>query len=131
MVLDGTNAPSGATNAFLGLTNVQAVQAGAYTVVVTNQMGAVTSTPALLSVIPPVDRRVVPTVHLPGGTGSLLHLEYANSLGRHSPWPSSAFTNMTLGTGPQLCFDLTHRCPHNGFSALGRPTARSPRWTCT
>ncbi len=111
---NGTNALGGATNAFLELTNVQPAQAGAYTVVVTNLVGAVTSAPALLSVIPPVDRRVVPAVRLPGGTGSLLHLEYADSLVATAP-PWSSFTNVTLGSGPQLCFDLSQPLPAQRF----------------
>jgi uncharacterized repeat protein (TIGR03803 family) len=108
----GTNALGSATNSYLALANVQPAQAGAYTVVVTNIGGAVTSAPALLSVIPPVDRRVVPAVHLPGNTGSLLHLEYADSLAALA-W--SSFTNVTLGSGPQLCFDLSQPLPEQRF----------------
>jgi uncharacterized repeat protein (TIGR03803 family) len=110
----GTNVLGSATNAFLRLTNVQPAQVGAYTVVVTNLVAAVTSAPALLSVIPPVDRRVVPAVQLPGGTGSILHLEYADSLVAMAPqW--SSFTNVTLGSGPQLCFDLSQPLPSERF----------------
>ena len=109
---NGTNALGGATNAFVQLTNVQPVQAGAYTVVVTNLVGAVTSAPALLSVIPPVVRTVVPAVHLLGGTGSFLHLEYADSLAAPQ-W--SSFTNVTLASGPQLCFDLSQPLPPQRF----------------
>jgi uncharacterized repeat protein (TIGR03803 family) len=110
----GTNALGGATNSYLGLTNVQPVQAGAYTVVVTNVVGALTSAPALLSVIPPVERRLVPAVGLTGGTGSLLHLEYADSLVAAAPrWFS--FTNVTLGGGPQFCFDLGQLLPAQRF----------------
>lgn len=42
--LDGTNIPN-ATNATLSLNSVTTSQAGSYTVIVTNQLGAVTSTP--------------------------------------------------------------------------------------
>jgi hypothetical protein len=48
--LNVTNALSGATNTSLTLTNVQANQAGAYTVTVTNVLGSDTSLPALLTV---------------------------------------------------------------------------------
>jgi hypothetical protein len=51
-VFNGTNALPGATNSALVLTNLQLAQAGAYTVVVTNNLGAVTSAPARLTVIP-------------------------------------------------------------------------------
>jgi hypothetical protein len=50
---------------------------------------------------------------LPGGTGSLLHLEYADSLAAAPPW--SSFTNVTLSSGPQLCFDLTQPLPSQRF----------------
>ncbi|HXP60391.1 MAG TPA: choice-of-anchor tandem repeat GloVer-containing protein [Dongiaceae bacterium] len=100
-----TNALGGATNASLELTNVQPFQAGAYTVVVTNLYGAVTSAPALLSVIAPVESQVVSAIHLPGGTSNVLHLEYADSLADAPTW--SSFTNLTLSGGPQLCFDLS------------------------
>jgi hypothetical protein len=109
---NGTNALGGATNAFLGLANVQPIQAGAYTVVVTNLAGAVTSARALLSVIPPVARTVVPAIGLTGGTGSLLHMEYAGSL-TAPRW--SSVTNVTLGSGPQLCFDLSQPLPAQRF----------------
>ena len=46
-----SNSIAGATNTTLTLTNVQLSQAGYYDVVVTNDAGSVTSTPALLTVI--------------------------------------------------------------------------------
>ncbi len=111
---NGTNALGGTTNSYIALANVQPVQAGVYTVVVTNLYGAVTSGPALLSVIPPVEKRIVPTVGLPSGAGSLLHLEYADSLAAAAPlWFS--LTNATLGGGPQLCFDLYQPLPAQRF----------------
>jgi uncharacterized repeat protein (TIGR03803 family) len=110
----GTNALSGTTNAFLELPNVQPAQAGAYTVVVTNLVEAVTSAPALLSVIPPVARTVVAAVSLTGGPGSFLHLEYADSLVASAPqWLS--LSNVTLSSGPQLCFDLCQPLPTQRF----------------
>jgi uncharacterized repeat protein (TIGR03803 family) len=110
----GTNALGGATNSYIDVTNVQPAQPGAYSVVVTNLLGAVTSDPALLSVIPSVDKRVVPAVGLPGGSGNLLHLEYAESLAAAAPtW--SSFTNVTLSSGPQLCFDLSQPLPAQRF----------------
>jgi uncharacterized repeat protein (TIGR03803 family) len=110
----GTNALGSATNSYIDVTNVQPVQAGAYTVVVTNLYGAVTSDPALLSVIPPVARRIVPAVGLPGGTGNLLHLEYADSLAAAAPqWFS--LTNVALNAAPPLCFDLSQPLPAQRF----------------
>jgi hypothetical protein len=111
---NGTNALAGTTNPWLDLPDVQPAQAGAYTVVVTNLYEAVTSAPALLSVIPPVERRIVPAVGLPDGSGNLLHLEYADSLDAPAPqWFS--LTNATLGRGPQLCFDLSLAPPPQRF----------------
>jgi hypothetical protein len=110
---NGTKALGGATNSYLDLVNVQPAQAGAYTVVVTNLYGAVTSDPALLSVIAPVERRVVPAVGLPGGSGSLLHLEYADGLTAAPTW--SSLTNAALNAAPQPCFDLSQPLPAQRF----------------
>jgi hypothetical protein len=67
--LNGTNVV-GATNATLTLTNVRADQAGDYTVVVRNSVGAVTSTVAHLTVLSDAMRvlRLVGTNALAGGT---------------------------------------------------------------
>jgi hypothetical protein len=51
-VFNGTNAIADATGAVLTLTNVQLTQAGAYSVMVSNLYGTVTSAPALLQVFP-------------------------------------------------------------------------------
>ncbi len=50
---NGTNALPGATNATLRLVDAQPSQAGAYSIVVTNAYGAVTSVPAVLAFYPP------------------------------------------------------------------------------
>jgi hypothetical protein len=122
---NGSNALGSTTNAFLELTNVQPVQAGAYTVVVTNLMVAVTSAPALLSVIPPVERRVVPAVSLAGSTGSLLHVEYANGLVAVAPqWFS--LSNVTLSGGPQFYFDLQQPLPALRFYRTWQPNGAQP-----
>ncbi len=49
---DGVAIP-GATGLTLTVANAQAVQSGSYTVIATNSLGSVVSTPALLSVVPP------------------------------------------------------------------------------
>ncbi len=48
------------TNSELELASVQLSQSGAYTVVISNVLGAITSAPALLEVIAPVERRAGP-----------------------------------------------------------------------
>jgi uncharacterized membrane protein len=55
-VFNGTTLMDGATSSVLSLTNVQFAQAGAYSVIVSNLYGAVTSAPAVLTVTgaPPV-----------------------------------------------------------------------------
>jgi hypothetical protein len=57
--VNGTNLVCCSTNYDLELTNVQFSQSGAYTVVISNVLGAVTSAPVMLNVIPPVERRLV------------------------------------------------------------------------
>jgi hypothetical protein len=111
---NGTNAISApATNSCLGLSAVQFSQAGAYTVVVTNTFGAVTSAPALLSVIPPVERRIVPALTLGGQTGGSLHLENRGALDLTGHW--LALDTVTLTNPPQFYFDLSLPLPPQGF----------------
>jgi hypothetical protein len=121
---NGTNALGG-TNCYLELANVQPAQAGAYTVVVTNRCGAVTSAPALLSVIPPVDRRIVPALNLTGDMGSFLHVDYVNAFGPAAQWLS--LSNLTLTTTPQLCFDLSEPPPAQRFYRAWQTNAPSAR----
>ena len=83
---NSTNSLSGGTGPVLRLTDVQPAQAGAYTVVVTNIAGPVTSTSAMLSVIPPVEQRLVPGLALLGQPGSLLNLQDADTLGPSPAW---------------------------------------------
>jgi len=108
-----TNALPGATNAFLALTNVQPQQAGAYTVVVANLGLSATSAPALLSVIAPVEKRVVPALRLTGEAGSFLHLDYIDGFGPAAQWIS--LSNLMLASIPQLCFDLSDSLPPHRF----------------
>lgn len=107
-----TNALVGATNAFLILTNVQPAQLGAYHVVVAGMGLAVTSAPAMLVIIPAVDRRAVPAVQVTGGIGSSLHVEYTDSLVAPQ-W--SSVSNLTLTGGPEYCFDLCQSLPAQRF----------------
>jgi hypothetical protein len=110
---NGTNALGGATNSYLDLAKVQPAQAGAYTVVVTNLGGAVTSAPAALSVIAAVEGRVVPALNLTGDLGSFLHLDYLSAFGPGAQWLS--LSNLTLNSAPQVCFDLSGPLPAQRF----------------
>ena len=84
--LNATNLLSCSTNCELELPNVQFSHSGAYTVVVSNASAAVTSAPAMLNVIAAVERRPVPGVKMTGETGSLLNVDYANSLSPAPNW---------------------------------------------
>jgi len=110
---DGTNALAGATNSVLVLPGVQTAQAGAYTVAVTDPYGSVTSAPVRLSVIAPVERRLVAVPNLTGSLGSVVHLECANALGPGAQWLS--LSNFTLASTPQLFFDLSDPLPPQRF----------------
>lgn len=102
---NGTNLISCSTNCDLVLTNVQFSQSGAYTVVVTNLFGVVTSSPVMLNVIPPVERRPVPAVNLMAQPGSSLGLDYCDALGSTADWETMA--TMTLSNTSQFYFDLS------------------------
>jgi uncharacterized repeat protein (TIGR03803 family) len=113
-VFNGTNSLGGATtNSVLRLTNVQYSQAGAYAVVVTNQGGAVTSAPAWLSVIPPVERRPVPALGVTGQPGSALNLDFAAAVGPAPQWVT--FDDVLLSQNSQRYFDLSAPLPPQRF----------------
>ena len=108
-----TNLISCGTDCELNLTNVQFSQAGAYTAVITNAAGAVTSSPATLQVIPPVERRPVSGVNLMGQAGSLLNVDYANALSRRPSW--TTLGSVSLTSTSQYYFDLTQPLPPQRF----------------
>jgi hypothetical protein len=111
--LNATNLISWSTNRELELTNVSFSQSGAYTVAVSNVLGAVTSAPAMLNVVAAVERRPVPGVKVTGEVGSLLNVDYADSL---SPAPSwTTLNSVNLSSKSQYCFDLTLPLPPQRF----------------
>ena len=110
---NSTNALAGGTNPVLQLTNVQPAQAGAYTVFVTNVTGAATSAPAMLSVIPPVERRMVPALSLLGQPGIILNLENADTPGPSPAWAS--FDSVLLTNISQWYFDVATPLPPQRF----------------
>jgi hypothetical protein len=111
--LNSTNLISGSTNSRFELTNVQFSESGAYTVVVTNAAGAITSAPALLNVIAAVERRPVPGVKLTGDAGSLLNVDCANSLTATTNWTTLGSISVTNTS--QYYFDLTLPLPPQRF----------------
>jgi hypothetical protein len=95
------------------LSNAQFSLSGAWTVVVTNLFGAVTSSPAMLGVIAPVERRPVPGVKVTGQPGSVWDVVYASSLSPVANW--SVLGSVSLSITPQYCFDLTVPLPPQRF----------------
>jgi hypothetical protein len=108
-----TNLITCSPNCELKLTNVQFSQSGAYTAVITNAARAVTSSPAMLNVIAAVERRPVPGVKVTGETGSLLNVDYANSLSRVPNW--TPLGSVSLTSTSQCFFDLTLPLPPQRF----------------
>ena len=111
--LNATNLLGSGTNGQLDLTNVQSSQSGAYTVVVSNVLGAVTSAPAMLNVTAPVERRPVPGIKVTGETASLLNVDYANSLSPAPNWTTLGSVSLTSTTG--YCCDPTLPLPPQRF----------------
>ncbi len=106
---------SGYTNRLMCLATLQP---GDYTVVVSNLAGSVTSAPAQLTVIPPVEHRPVPALNVTGEIGSLLTLDYANELAATSTW--SALDSFRLASNSEVHFDLTMPLPMHRFYRAGQ-----------
>jgi len=111
--LNNTNLISSSTNNYLELANLQFSQSGGYTVVVTNAFGAVTSSPAMLNVIPVVPRRAVPAISVTGETGSSVNVGYADSLGPAPSW--LPLDTLGLTNSPQYWLDLSTPLPAQRF----------------
>jgi hypothetical protein len=107
------NAIAGCTNSVLSLSGVQASSIGAYTLVVRNAAGAITSAPAMLNVIAAVERRPVLGVRVTGQTGSLLNVDYANSLSLAPNW--TTLGSVSLTSTSQYYFDLAAPLPPQRF----------------
>jgi alpha-tubulin suppressor-like RCC1 family protein len=124
---NGTNVLGGATNSILELTDVDTSQIGAYTVVVTNVAGAASGGPALLNVIPLVQRKVVPALLLSGQSGSFLNLDEAQAFGPSPAWVT--LDSVALTNTSQWYFDLSAPLPPRRFyrawqsNSLGPPSS--------
>jgi hypothetical protein len=106
----GTNAIPAATKSTLTLTNLQPSHSGAYSVVVSNEGGAKTSAPAMLSVLPALDIQMVPALTMQGQVGVTYSVQYVNVVGPTNAWVTLA--DVTLTNNPQFYCDL---------SAIGQP----------
>jgi formylglycine-generating enzyme required for sulfatase activity len=111
--LNYTNLLSYGTNWELEATNVQFSQIGTYTVVISNVLGAITSSPAMLNVIAPVERRPVPGVKVTGDPASVVNVDYANSLSPAPNW--TPLGSVSLTSTSQYCLDLTMPLPPQRF----------------
>lgn len=94
---------AGATNATVGLTNLQASNEGFYRVVVTNAVGAITSAPVLIKVLPAAPTVVTGPVNLtvPAGTNASFQV---NALGSSPLWYTwhRDGSPVAVTTAPQL-----------------------------
>jgi hypothetical protein len=111
--LNSTNLISSSTNCQLELTNLQLSQSGAYSVVISNALGAVTSAPAMLNVIAAVECRPAPGVKVTGQAASLLNVDYADSLSPAPIWTPLGSVSLTSTTG--YCCDPTLPLPPQRF----------------
>jgi hypothetical protein len=101
------------TNFTLEFGNAQSLHSGAYTAIITNGAGAVTSAPVNLNVIAPVERRLVPGINLFGEAGSLLNVDYTDALSPTPDW--LPLDVVSLVSTSQYYFDLTAMLPPQRF----------------
>lgn len=105
-LFNGTLLPNWTPDGTLELANLQFSQSGSYSVIVSSPLGAVTSSPAILDIIPPVPRRLVPAIKVTGHlSGTTTYLESTDRLGPDANWQTIALIAMTNLS--QFCFDLT------------------------
>jgi hypothetical protein len=111
------------TNSVLSLSNVQSSDSGAYGLITSNSFGEVTNAPAMLQVVASVQRRPVPGIKLLGQAGSVLNLNYTDSLAPPPSWALLDTVNLTNTS--QWYFDITLPLPSQRFYRLwqtGTPT---------
>jgi hypothetical protein len=121
----GAAAGGVASGTDLLLTNLQFAQSGSYVAVITNTFGAVTSSPALVNVIAPVARRLVPWLTLNGQLGTWLNLDYAGQVGSGRSW--TALDTVLLTNQAQWYYDLSEPLPsqrfYRGWQTNGVPSS--------
>ena len=95
----------GASESSLLLTNLQAADAGNYSVVVTNDVGSATSSNAYLTVNPAgVSLALYSGITIDGVVGLTYGIQYSTDLSNTNSWKGLA--NVTLGVPTMLWFDL-------------------------
>jgi Ig-like domain-containing protein len=95
----------GGTNRLLEIPGIQPSQAGVYTVIVTNFIGSATSPAAMVGVISPVPRTMVPGLILRGEPGAMLIIEYSPVVADPVVW--TIRENVALTNSSQWYFDLS------------------------
>ncbi len=124
-LFNGTQAIGGGTSdPVYRIASVQTSNTGVYTVVVTNYFGAVTSTPAVVNVIPVVERRPVPFLTLTADPGTTLQLECAEGGCSGTKWTS--MDTLTLATGAAEYFDLSSPLPAARYYRAWHATPGAP-----
>jgi uncharacterized delta-60 repeat protein len=107
------NAIAGCSNSDLCLSGVRATNVGAYTLVMSNAVGAITSAPVTLNVIASVERRPVPAITLMGEIGASLNVEYTDAIGSPANWLPLDMVSLT--NPPQYYFDVSAPLPPQRF----------------
>jgi uncharacterized repeat protein (TIGR03803 family) len=110
---NATTPVPGAAGLTLRLGAVQFSQSGAYTLVLTNSLGAITSAPVLLNVVAPVERKLVQGVKLTGEAGSLLNVDSTDFLSPAPNW--TTLGSVSLTTTGAYWFDGTVPLPAQRF----------------
>jgi uncharacterized delta-60 repeat protein len=115
---------AGATNATLHLSSVSSAQVGDYTVVVSNQLGTVTSAPASLNVIAPVQRKPVPGLILSSQTGTLLSVEWTELIGPLASW--QMLERVMMSNSGEFYFDLEPVLSSQRFYRVSHTNSMNP-----
>jgi hypothetical protein len=110
---NNTNLITCSTNRELELTNLQFDQSGAYSVMVSNALGAVASSPAMLNVIAAIEHRLAAGVQVMGEAGSVLNVDYADSLSATPHW--LPLDTVSLVSTSQYCLDVSQPLPPHRF----------------
>lgn len=102
----------------LKLAALQPQHVGAYTVVVGNAWGSVTSAPAMLNAIPPVDMALAPGVLGHAETGTALNLESADALASAMIWqPVTQLAVTNENNTTEAYIDWPRVSPHRFYRA--------------
>jgi hypothetical protein len=83
---------------------VQFSRSGVYTAVITNVTGAVTSSPAMLQVVAPLPRQLLPSLRMTGEPASLVNVDYTDAISPAASW--APLGSISLTNAPNYYFDF-------------------------